>query len=94
MPSSSKPASQADLKALEKRLDALAMIIVDRYSTLEKQLQASEKEVIHQFGVISEQLMRNFLGATSDTQDIHRNKLNDHDTRLSKIEEALGIQAL
>ena len=70
-------ATQKDIQSLEQRLST--------------QIKELEERIVHQFGVIAEQMMNELKGATLDKLDLHSDKLSDHKNRLERIEEAVGF---
>lgn len=84
-------ATQQDLQTMEGRISKRFENVDHRFEKLDQQLQEMETRLVHQFGVIAENLLHEFRGAALDKLDLHDGRLQDHDLRLHRIEDAVGF---
>ena len=63
----------------------------DTSPATKEDLRESEQRIMRYFDVKTEQLVHDFKGIFSDRTEQHRDKLRDHDRRLTRIESQLGL---
>lgn len=71
------PATKADLKALERRLEG--------------KMDAKTEEILRHFDIVAEDIRHGALGANRDEIEVLKDRIGDHEVRLQVVEARQAV---
>ncbi|MBC8354482.1 MAG: hypothetical protein H8E66_21010 [Planctomycetes bacterium] len=83
------PATKADLNKLREELTAELREEMDR--RFDEQRKLINQDFVDAMRVNNEQLVHDFAGIFNDRTQQHSDKLDDHETRISRVDADLGL---
>lgn len=80
------PATKQDVKLLMEQVGDYYRRTEQKFAELRDDMREWKKEIIHEFHIVAEDMRHDYLGA-------HKDRIENHENRITRIERHTGLTA-